>query len=175
MLSGNLSAFTFRQRGFSLIETVIALSILLGGLAVFFWQVRSQNRHEARVQLRQFALELARNDLESLQGLPQRDIHDTEYQTLFAGSSILSLRRQVVDSSDLENTTEDLKLDNQLNPLALREPVEVLVAVYVDSDSKSISQKSSWSQGLPWSGKLDGDTATSPLIRLHVRIPEYHW
>lgn len=173
MVSRSRFPSAIRQRGFSLIETVIALSILLGGLAVFFWQVRSQSRQETRVQQKQWALELARNEMESLQGLSPRDIHDTEYQGIFAGQAMLRVTRQVVDSADLENSYEDIKLDNQLKPLALREPVEVLVAVYADSDSNA--EGFAWSQGWPWSGKAGEDTANAPLIRLHARIPEYHW
>lgn len=160
-----------KQGGFTLVEALVAFSILLGGVAVFLWQMRQQSHAALRQSEYLFALECAQSDVESLHDMPPEWVHDTAYSLPRASGQDMHLVRLVYDTAEFSESGEYLKLDSQLQPLALKEPREVQVKVYRKGESLSASDfPFRWGRGL-WRGSESDSTL--PLVQLTVRLPEY--
>jgi type II secretory pathway pseudopilin PulG len=171
------------QAGFSLVESVVAFTILVAGLTVFFWQMRQQSAMAQRQRQQIIALEAAQSDIESLQAMPSEWVHDTTYILPRVGLQTLRLVRTVYDTVDFENSGEELKLDAQLNPLALKEPLEVQVKVYRVTEQGELmsdglgSNLASLFDGGSWGGSGFGfaseATGPKPLVSITARLPQY--
>jgi prepilin-type N-terminal cleavage/methylation domain-containing protein len=144
--------------GFTLVETMVALTVLLGGTTLFIWQMQQQSRVETGLLHKQLALESARSEMESLQGLMPNQMHDTEYTLDLMPGFSLKLIREVVDSLDIMQASDMQRLDENLKPYTLREPREVKVSVFENSGESTESGKES-----------------VPLVQISSRIAEYLW
>lgn len=166
------------QKGFTLVESAVALSILISGIAIFLWQLRQQS-HVSQGQVRKlYALEAAQSDIESLQAMPPDWMQDTDYTVPGPGVEKLRVVRLVYDTADFENSTEELKLGPDLLPLALKEPREVQVKVYrADADGKLMADPMDSPLSLlfspSWSQSSDPKNEPEPLLRLTARLPQY--
>jgi type II secretory pathway pseudopilin PulG len=146
------------EGGFTLVETMVALTILMGGISLFIWQMRQQSQVETALLHKQMALESARSEMESLQGLKPNQLHDTEYTLNLMPGFSLRMIREVVDSLDIMQFSNLQRLDENLKPYALREPREVKVSVFDNSRESPETE-------------LD----SIPLVQISSRIAEYLW
>jgi|GEM_PF-6600208 len=147
------------EKGFALVEVLVAFSILLGGFSLYLWQLRQQSRSQADLYRRQIALEAAKSDLESLQGLSRDLIRDTSYFVAVSEKLRLRLNRKLGDTV-------------MGSPSLF--PKEVQVTVYPDSSEAAFGQV--FEPLFAWmDGSEAGEPETQPLVRLTQRIPEYQW
>jgi prepilin-type N-terminal cleavage/methylation domain-containing protein len=170
------------QRGFTVIEIAIALTILAGGSAVLWYGLRSSARLDKMNRDHHAALLLARSDLESLRSLPKQDIHDTAYLGQGAGAESLLVVRRVMDSARIVNTLGELVLDEKLSPKELRKPLEVRVRVYRApmAGAGGFREPAAFREpaevdffGTSEEGAESG--APHPLANLVLKLPEYKW
>lgn len=170
------------QRGFTVLELIVALTVLSAGSAVLWYGLRSASRLDRLNRAHHAALLLARSDLESARILPREDIHDTAYLGHGAGAESLLVVRRVMDSARIVNTLRELVLDDKMSPKELRKPLEIRVRVYrspVSGGSGSVDPSRFDDQSEPsYFGPSDGEGADGPprpLATLTLKLPEYRW
>lgn len=158
--------------GFTLLEVVVAVTVLSIGSAVLWYSLRSSARLEKQTRLHHAANLLARSDLESLRGLPLRGIRDTAYRLEGPGGEPLLVVREVFDSADIAALPE-LILDESLSPRQLHEPPEVRVRVLMAGrdDGAGLDLSFLW-PGEAWP---DGEGERRVLASLAMKIPDYRW
>jgi prepilin-type N-terminal cleavage/methylation domain-containing protein len=160
--------------GFTLIEVVVAVTVLSIGSAILWYSLRSSARLEKQNRLHHAANLLARSDLESLRGLPVSGIRDSAYRLEGPGGEPLLVVREVFDSADIAAQPE-LTLDESLSPRQLREPREVRVRVLMagegDGTGFGLDPFSAWPGG-NWPA---GEEGRRVLVSLAIKIPEYRW
>lgn len=163
-----------RQRGFTILEIAVALTILSAGSAVLWYTVRSAARGDKQNFAYHAAVALAESELESLRGLPRETIKDTSYAMPVSGAE-LRVVRVVYDSAKIVASQPEITLDDAMSPVELRKPLEVRVMVFKTSADKE--------EGSPPSGErfsLDGPSgidlpADPPLVSLTLKLPDYQW
>jgi|GEM_PF-2365346 len=173
-----------RQRGFTVVEIAVALTILAMGSAVLWYGLKSSGKMDKLNRLHHAAVLAARSDLEDLRGRPKEDIHDTSYLTPGIGADSLLVVRRVMDSARIMNTLDEVVLDEKLSPKELRKPLEVRVKVFrlpaaqegAFRDGASLPKEDGEEYGAGSSD--DGETPDSRprlLTSLILKIPEYKW
>ena len=164
---------TRKQRGYSLVEVVVAVTVLSVGSAVLWYSLRSSARLDKENRLHHAANLLARSDLETLRGLPRRDVRDTAYRLQGPGGEPLLVVREIYDSADIASQPE-LTLDEALSPRQLREPLEARVRVFMagegEEDGFGLDPFSAWPGEDP-----AGEGERRVLASLSLKIPEYRW
>jgi prepilin-type N-terminal cleavage/methylation domain-containing protein len=177
------------QRGFTLVEMAVAMTILAAGSAVLWYGLKASAKMDRLNRLHHAAILLARSDLESLRSVPKQDIHDTIYLGPGAGAESLLVVRRVMDSARIVATSRELVLDEKLSPKDLRKPLEVRVQVFrrpngngngeAAWDPSAFGDPSSFPAGE--SGPLGSDEDPEaagkghPLTSLILMLPEYKW
>lgn len=161
------------QRGHTLIEVVVAFTVLSIGSAVLWYDLRASARLERMNRLHHEANRLARSELESLRVLPRREVRDTAFRVPAGGGETLLVVREVFDSAKVMDALEEVVLDDALSPVELRKPLEVRVRV-LDASEVEGDEIPDPSPGRdPWSdGSEAGPRVLSSLI---LKLPEYRW
>lgn len=163
-----------KQAGYSLLEIVIAMTILAVGSAILWYSLRSSARLEKMNRLHHEANILARSELESLRSVPRQAIRDSSYRVVGPGGDELLVVREVFDSARIVATLPEVTLDNRMAPVELRKPLEVRVRVFKETESGGegfADPAWDWSSG-PESA---GDGSRRTLSSLILKIPEYRW
>lgn len=173
------------QRGFTVLEIVVALTVLSAGASVLWYGLRSSAKMDRLNRLHHAAVMAARSDLESLRSRMKSEIHDTAYLATGAGGDSLLVVRRVMDSARIVNSMEEIVLDDKLSPKELRKPLEVRVTVFraPAEDAAGILDKADTPSdgfGPEKSGTADGEgesggSAGAPLAALILKLPEYRW
>jgi prepilin-type N-terminal cleavage/methylation domain-containing protein len=170
------------QRGFTVVEIAVALTVLAAGSSVLWYGLRASAKLDKLNRLHHAAVLAARSDLESLRGRPKENIHDTSYQAAGSGGDSLLVVRRVMDSARIVNTMDEIVLDDKLSPKELRKPLEVRVSVFrlVPSEDGSFRDASAFPD--PDSEDAFGPEAGAgkadrpgPLTSLILKLPEYKW
>jgi prepilin-type N-terminal cleavage/methylation domain-containing protein len=172
-----------RQRGFTVVEIAVALTILALGSAVLWYGLRSSAALDKLNRLHHAAVMAARSDLESLRARPKQDIHDTAYLAAGTLGDSLLVVRTVMDSARIVNTLEEVVLDDKLSPKELRKPLEVKVIVYrlPMEESGRYREIPDYLNGIgdepadpaPETEGLEGKPRK--LASLILKLPEYRW
>ena len=149
------------QTGFTLIELVVALTMLSVGSAVLWYGLTSSARMDKANRRHHIAFLAARSDMEALRLVPKSEVHDTTYWIAGQGGEVLRLERQVFNGIRILSSGEDIPLDEKLAPLELRKPLEVKVRVILTSE-KSI-------------GNALIEKEDRVLVSLVLKLPEYRW
>lgn len=170
-----------RASGYTVIEIVVAITVLAAGSAVLWYGVRSAAQIDRLNAMHHAAVLLARSDLESLRGAAKEAIHDTVYLGRGAGADSLILVRTVMDSARIVNTLDELVLDERLSPKELRKPLEVRVRVYTDGkvdaatfDPDSFLRRLESREDGMYAEEED-EAAPRALASLILMLPEYKW
>ena len=163
-----------RQAGYSLIEIVVAMTVLAVGASILWYSVRSSARLEKLNRLHHEGILLARSDLESLRSVPRQEIKDTSYRIAGPGGDELMLVREVFDSAKIVSTLAEVALDDRMSPVELRKPLEVRVRVFMampGEEGDFPEPMQDWNAGEedPQVGKR------RTLASLIIKIPEYRW
>jgi prepilin-type N-terminal cleavage/methylation domain-containing protein len=165
-----------RQAGYTLLEMVVALTILSIGSAVLWYTLRSTARLEKLNRIHHQANLLARSDLEGLRSVPRGDIRDTSYRVPAPGGEELMVVREVFDSARIVSTLEEVPLDERMRPQELRKPLEVRVRVFRSAEG---AEEGGIPDPLPdWSPGFDAEEdgpSRRTLADLILKIPEYRW
>lgn len=163
-----------KQAGYSLLEIIVAITVLAIGSAILWYSLRSSARLEKLNRLHHEANILARSELECLRSVPRQEIRDTSYRVMGPGGDELLVVREVFDSARMVATMAEVTLDNRMAPVELRKPLEVRVRVLKDAEpgGGGFSEPAwDWSTGAE--GEADGTRRT--LSNLILKIPEYRW
>lgn len=172
---------TERSRGHTLIEVVMAVTILAAGSAVLWYGLRSTAEIDRRNRMHHAANLLARSDLEFLRGVPKGNIHDTVYLASGVGPDSLVLVRTVMDSARIANTLDELVLDEKLSPKEWRKPLEVRARVFAldqGEDAPAFDPDDFILRfGFGGEGRVEAEAGgpTAPLASLILKLPEYKW
>lgn len=161
------------QGGHTLIEVVVAFTVLSIGSAVLWYDLRASARLERMNRLHHEANRLARSELESVRLLPRREVRDTAFRVPSGGGETLLVVREVFDSARVLDVLEEVVLDDALSPVELRKPLEVRVRVLDASglEGDGIPEPSPVRD--PWD---DGaDAGPRVLAALILKLPEYRW
>ncbi len=159
------------QRGLTVLELAVAMTILTAGSAVLWYGLRSSLKLDKLNRMHHTALFAARSDLETVRMLAKENVHDTDYTISGPGGESLRLVRQVFDSVRIVNSMQEIALDEKLAPVELRKPLEVKVQVILNSASTIIeSGPKAW---------FDFGSPSNPdgriLLTLILKLPEYQW
>jgi prepilin-type N-terminal cleavage/methylation domain-containing protein len=169
------------QRGFTVVEIAIALTVLAAGSSVLWYGLRSSAKADKSNRLHHAAVLFARSDLEILRGLRKEDIHDTEYVVPGVGGDSLLVVRRVMDSARIVNTLGEIILDDKLSPKELRKPLEVRVRVYRAAPVTEEGFRDAASFPEPdESGGFEGEGGTEAdrprlMASLTLKLPDYRW
>jgi prepilin-type N-terminal cleavage/methylation domain-containing protein len=171
------------QRGFTVVEIAVALTILASGSAVLWYGLRSSAALDKLNRLHHAAVMAARSDLESLRARPKQDIHDTAYLAAGTLGDSLLVVRTVMDSARIVNSLEEVILDEKLSPKELRKPLEVKVIVYRLPMEESgryreiRAYQDEIGEALPEpAGETEGGgSRPQVLASLILKLPEYRW
>jgi prepilin-type N-terminal cleavage/methylation domain-containing protein len=165
------------QKGFSVIELAVAMTVLSLGSAVLWYGIKSAGRLDRLNRLHHSALMAARSDMEALRLVPKENIHDTLYSIPSMGQESLFLVRQVFDSTRIMSSLEDIVLDEKLSPQELRKPLEVKVSVLlVQGEAEGGGLPMLESQSFPWTDDADKSNSDGrTIVSLILKIPEYRW
>lgn len=157
--------------GYTLIEIVVAFTVLTVGSAVLWYTVRASARAEKSNRLHHEANLLARSELEAVRLLPRREVRDTAYRAPAWGGETLLVVREVFDSARTLEALPEVALDENLSPVELRKPLEVRVRVLqgAGTDGEAVPDPSSASP--PWPDE-EGPRVLSVLL---LKLPEYRW
>ncbi len=178
------------QRGFTVVEIAVALTILASGSTILWYGLRSSAGLDKLNRLHHAAVMAARSDLETLRARPKQDIHDTAYLAAGTVGDSLLVVRTVMDSARIVTTLEEVVLDDKLSPKELRKPLEVKVIVYrLPMEEEGRYREISHYLGAI--GEEPADPAADPaaetgggesgekmprrLTSLILKLPEYLW
>lgn len=161
------------QGGHTLIEVVVAFTVLSVGSAVLWYDLRASARLERMNRLHHEANRLARSELESLRAVPRREVRDTSYRAPGGGGEALLVVREVFDSARVVAALDEVVLDDALSPVELRKPLEVRVRVFDASGAEgdAVPAPSAW--GDPWEDGAEGGARA--LATLILKLPDYRW
>lgn len=172
------------QRGFTLVEIAVAVTVLAAGSAVLWYGLRASARMDRLNRLHHAAALVARSDMESLRSMPKQDIHDTLYLASGGSGESLLVVRRVMDSARIVNTLSEVVLDDKLSPKELQKPLEVQVNVYrlprdpdgAAPDPSSLRDPEGESDPGPFRDE-DGEGEGRPrrLVAFILKLPEYKW
>ena len=171
------------QRGFTVVEIAVALTILTSGSAVLWYGLRSAAALDKVNRLHHAAVLAARSDLESLRARAKDDIHDTAYLAPGTLGDSLLVVRTVMDSARIVNTLDEIVLDDKLSPKELRKPLEVKTVVYrlPMEEAGRYREMSAYldligeERSLPSEETEAGDVGPRILASLILKLPEYRW
>ncbi|MEO6096156.1 MAG: type II secretion system protein [Fibrobacteria bacterium] len=174
------AALTSAQRGFTILEIVVALTVLSAGSSVLWYGLRSSAKMDRLNRLHHAAVTAARSDLEALRTRTKTGIHDTSYLAIGAGADSLLVIRRVMDSARIVNSLEELVLDDKLSPKELRKPLEVRVSVFrAPSEVAAEMLEKAESTAAGFGNEDDagdpGGGPGRPLAALILKLPEYRW
>jgi prepilin-type N-terminal cleavage/methylation domain-containing protein len=171
------------QRGFTVVEIAVALTILASGSAVLWYGLRSSAALDRLNRLHHAAVMAARSDLETLRARSKQDIHDTAYFASGTLGDSLLVVRTVMDSARIVNTLEEVVLDDKLSPKELRKPLEVRVIVY-RLPTEEAGRYRDIPRYLAEIGEESADPAEETdggegkprrMASLILKLPEYRW
>lgn len=171
------------QRGFTVVEIAVALTILASGSGILWYGLRSSAALDKLNRLHHAAVMAARSDLETLRARPKQDIHDTAYLAAGTLGDSLLVVRTVMDSARIVNTLDEVVLDDKLSPKELRKPLEVKVIVYrlPMEEAGRYRDISHYLGGIgeesadPVEETDGGDGKPRRLASLILKVPEYRW
>lgn len=163
------------QGGFTVVEILVAVTVLSIGSAVLWYSLRSTARMEKQNRLHHEAAILARSDLEGLRGRPRSLIKDTSYRVPSAGGIELLVLREVFDSARIVSTLEEVTLDENMAPLELKKPLEVRVRVFQTAPGEEDGFGGSLQGWDMASGGEEEEGSRRTLVRLLLKIPDYRW
>ncbi len=160
-----------QQRGLTVLELAVAMTILTAGSAVLWYGLRSSLKLDKLNRMHHTALFAARSDLEMVRMLTKENVHDTEYAISGPAGETFRLVRQVFDSVRIVNSMQEIALDEKLAPVELRKPLEVKVQVLLNEAGTEIgSGQKAW---------FDSEGSNIPegriLLTLILKLPEYQW
>lgn len=168
-----MTATLRKQAGFTVIEIVVALTVLSIGSAVLWYTVRSSARIERLNRLHHEANSLARSELESLRSVPRAEIRDTSYRAAAGGEEVLVVR-EVFDSAKVVSTLDEVALDDRMRPQELRKPLEVRVRVLRTVDAEGAALPDPLDAAMAAGTEEEGGRRPA-LATLVLKIPEYKW
>lgn len=170
------------QRGYTILELAVSLTILSAGSAVLWYSLRSAARMDEINRSHHAAILLARSDLESVRALPKADVRDTAYLGQGAGAESLLVVRRVMDSARIVNSLAELVLDERMSPKELRKPLEVRVRVFKapapDAGGfRATDEFADPAEPLYFGSAEEGGEGgpARPLADLVLKLPEYKW
>lgn len=116
-----------KSRGFTLIEAMTALMILIFGVTMAWFGLGRFFAADHRIRLRESVYEVLTAEAEILRG-SRKPIRDTQFVMLWSGDT-LSFRRTVLDSAGYDSLTQShfLEMDSQMRQAWSRRPWEVLL------------------------------------------------
>ena len=171
-----------RERGFTVVEIVMALTVLSAGSAVLWYGLRSSAKMDRLNRLHHAAALVARSDLESLRSVPKEDIHDTLYLSSGGSGESLLVVRRVMDSARIVNTLEEVVLDDKLAPKEAKKPLEVRVKVYRlplreegEAPDPSMLRDPEDDRDEAPPDEDGGDGKPRNLATFVLKLPEYKW
>jgi prepilin-type N-terminal cleavage/methylation domain-containing protein len=166
-----------RQRGYTILEIAVALTVLSAGSAALWYLIKASARADKINRLHHAALAAAESELEGLRGWPRQGIKDTAYPVAGPGGEELRVVRQVFDSAKIVATLSEITLDDHMSPTELEKPLEVRVRVYrnaAEGGGESAAPP-------PPTFSLDDspaeaeDGSEAPLVSLTLKLPDYRW
>lgn len=160
-----------RQSGYTLVEIIVAMTVLAVGSAVLWYTLRASARLELMNRLHHEANILARSELESLRSVLKQDIRDTSYRVPGPGGVELMVVREAMDSARIVATLEEVVLDERMSPAELRKPLEVRVRVFMRGEGGDREESGPMPDWDPDGEGEDGSRRT--LASLSIKIPEY--
>ena len=146
-----------KSRGFTLIETLLALALLAAGGAVLWWSLRGGFQNDKRIKLREMAVEALISESESLQGRRQNAIHDSEYVVAVDPSASIRVRRIVLDSARRESLFPPFSMTDAVHALWRERPLEVRL------------------EARPEIGSGANADTSQPASVLFTVLPDYLW
>lgn len=170
------------ERGFTIVEIAVALTVLSAGSAVLWYGLRSSAKMDKLNRLHHAAVLVARSDLESLRSIPKEDIHDSLYLSSGGSGESLLVVRRVMDSARIVNTMQEIVLDDKLSPKEAKKPLEVRVKVYrlpanengTAPDASSLQDPETDRDNGSWQ-EDGGEGKPRNLVTFILKLPEYKW
>jgi prepilin-type N-terminal cleavage/methylation domain-containing protein len=147
-----------QERGFTLIEILVALVILILGTGLVWYTFKSSARLDAANRNQQDAIALAQAELERLRIIPHELIRDTAYTAAGSQGNRYTVVRTVFDSTKIEEAYETEDITEENRSLFFQRPLEVRVTV--DEEKQDASAY---------------DNRDRPIIALYLFLPEYQW
>ncbi len=147
------------QSGMSLVETLVALSVLGLGVAMLWYALGAAKRSEINSREKTFALNLAQSEIETLRSLPIGDLADTAYPSGTDGNKRWLIERKVMNDSLLPEVWEAQPLGEAVSAHTIPPPVEVQVRVFQIAVNAFGSETQS----------------EEPAVSLHLFLPRYLW
>lgn len=167
-----------KQGGYTLLELIVALTVLSLGSAVLWYTLRSSARLDRLNRLHHEANFLARSDLEALRIVPRQEVRDTAYRVAVAGGEELLVVREVFDSAKVMSNLGEIILDDKLSPLELRKPLEVRVRVFrpqAGEEGEIPAPSVGWGDGWEQDWRGQDSSSLRTLSSLILKLPEYRW
>jgi hypothetical protein len=151
-----------------LIETLVAMSILLIGGASLWWALRRGFEADQRLRRNQIAQEALVAEAERLQGRFQSALQDTAYAIPLAEGRI-QVRRQVLDSARRESLTDPWLWEERMRQALYTRPAEVLIEAWYELPGQEAPEESRLSL------ETGADTLQHGRKRLFLVLPDYQW
>ncbi len=156
-----------KNQGFTLIEILAAMSLLVFGSASLWYMLGFSREAQIRAIVQREALLAAQNEMENLRsrnsGPNSGSIEDTLYTVNNGQGRSLIIRRDVLDSSQLVEMLDEIKLDENFRPLELRKPKEIRIDVF---------QERSGNENFLQDIEIEEE---EPIVSLGMLLPQVEW
>jgi prepilin-type N-terminal cleavage/methylation domain-containing protein len=165
-----------KQRGYTILEIAVALTVLSIGSSVLWYSVRASGRAEKINRMHHAAVAAAESELESLRGRARENIKDTAYAVPGPGGEELRVVRQVFDSAKIVASLSEIILDDHMSPEELRKPLEVRVRVFKPKTGEEASPAADGAGFSLDNSSDDVETGNDPpVVSFTVKLPDYQW
>ena len=149
-----------KQKGFTLVEVLVAMLILAIGSSTVWYIYESLVRLNLQGQKHWEASILAQEELEYVRILPKEMVHDTVYEKSGVYGGKYKIKRTVFDSVKIEESMDDIDVDENGRPLHLRRPLEIKVQIREKKEEEALELEKS---------------EISALFTLSFLKPDYNW
>ncbi len=145
--------------GFTLIEVLVAATILSLGAGVIWYTFGAALRIEFRGERYAAALDLAVREAENIRRYPRSLVGDTVYCMEAPGRGKFAIKRTVLDTAKIEEIVENTYLEDEKIAEIYNRPLEVRIRILAVSDD--------------WDPDFNEDGET--VMELGFLKPEYTW